>query len=101
MLHDKDIQMLHDFKRIYKCYMIRIYKCYMYEEMSLIYTEDMSEFITLIFCAMFLEFLNDKMRVLLVYEHTNSKGIGKIYSFGAILTFILGSILTFILGSIS
>ena len=26
---------------------------------------------------MFLEFLNDKMRVLLVYEHTNTKGIGK------------------------
>ena len=41
---------------------------------------------------MFLEFLNDKMRVLLVYEHANTKGIGKIYSFGAILTFILGSI---------
>ena len=41
---------------------------------------------------MFLEFLNDKMRVLLVYEHANTKGIGKIYSFEAILTFILGSI---------
>ena len=38
---------------------------------------------------MFLETLNDKMRVLLVYEHNNTKGIGKIYSLGAILTFIL------------